>query len=103
MTTARRRCPIPHQRDGGEQQGRRGDEPTAPRRLDHRIALGLYLPSADECGDGFPQIHEAERGPHAPGGEAPEEEVVAVAYLVRSLRIRVLRRAELEVQVIDEQ
>ena len=47
-------------------------------------------------------IQQPERGPHAPRREAPEEEVVAVAHLVRRLRRRILRRAELEVQVVDQ-
>src|SRR4029078_13528666 len=43
------------------------------------------------------------RATTTPIREAPQEEVVAVAYLVRRLRRGILRRSELEVQIVDEQ
>ena len=50
-----------------------------------------------------PDRRKSERRPHAPGGVAPEIEVVAVAHLARDAReLRRLRRAVLEVHVVDE-
>jgi len=57
----------------------------------------------DERGDRVPCRNEPQRGPHAPRREAPEIEVVAVAYLARHAgEIGRLRSAVLEVQVVDE-
>src|SRR5207302_8469803 len=73
-----------------------------------RLLDGLVTQShrlgAEERRHRLPDVHQTQSGPHAPGGEAPEIEVVTIAHLAihRIAQVGGLRRAVLEIQVVDE-
>ncbi len=96
--------PVPDQRDERDEQHGRGEQPAAPGGEVERFPAELHLLGADERRHGFPDEDEAERGPHSPGREAHDEEVVSIADLARHRVAQAgrLRVAVLEVQVEDE-
>ena len=105
LVRARGRVIVQEERHEGDREHRQRDEPTAAHRHIERLAPELHALHAEQFGESFPHPHEPERRPHTPGGEAHDEEVIAVAHLARHVIAELgrLRIAVLEVQVADEQ